>query len=193
MFKFYYGCMGSGKTTTLVATYEIYTLKNQKPIVIKPAIDDREGEQRGWGTTASRTFPEKKIPCYYFKDIREIFHEDVIPYFKTLIIDEAQFLKKDEVALLHYQSMMRGNTVLAYGLERDVNGNLFEGSRALKQYADLCVELPSLCNEPSCREPAKVHARYINGERDRSTKSVAIEKDNITYKSLCWKHWKDGR
>ena len=36
---FYYGVMGSGKTTELIKTYEIYKRKGLDPVVIKPIIE----------------------------------------------------------------------------------------------------------------------------------------------------------
>lgn len=64
--KFYYGVMGAGKTTELIKTYDIYKRKGLDPVVIKPIIDDREGSQKGWGTTSSRLI-KNPIPAYYFE------------------------------------------------------------------------------------------------------------------------------
>ena len=52
--KFYYGTMGSGKTTELLKTADIYDRKGVEVAIIKPIIDDRNGKQEGWGTIESR-------------------------------------------------------------------------------------------------------------------------------------------
>ena len=68
---FYYGVMGSGKTTELIKTYEIYKRKGLDPVVIKPSIDNREGTFFGWGITTSRLLKYKSIPAYYFKNLKK--------------------------------------------------------------------------------------------------------------------------
>lgn len=183
MLKFTYACMFAGKTTQLINVYETYKIKGLDPIVIKPAIDDREGKFNGWGTTSSRLI-NKEIPAYYYKDIREL---DSLQY-KTLFIDEAQFMTRKDV-LYVAELADKGIPVQAYGLKTDVNGELFEGTKALMALSDELFEMENLCQIKGCTNKAVAHARYIDGVRVRSGDSVAIEKGNVTYKALCRKHW----
>ena len=46
-----------------------------------------------------------------------------------------------------------------------------------------------ICEEKDCKCKATHHLRYINSKPDTSDEWVAIEKGNITYKSVCMKHW----
>ena len=185
MLKFTYACMFSGKTTQLINVYETYKIKGLEPVVIKPCIDDREGSFNGWGTTRSRLI-NKEIPAYYYKDIKEIDNLQ----FKTLFIDEAQFMTRQDV--LHVAELAdRGVPVLAYGLKTDVNGELFDGTKALLALSDEILEMENLCQIKGCTNKAIAHARYIDGVRVRTGDSVAIEKGNVTYKALCRKHWRE--
>ena len=187
---FYYGVMGSGKTTELIKTYEIYKRKGLDPVVIKPSIDNREGTFFGWGITTSRLLKYKSIPAYYFKNLKE---ELKTLNYKTILVDEAQFMTREDVIYLSKLVEQENTNVLAYGLKTDINGHLFSGSEALLTFADKFQELEALCEEPNCYEKAILHNRYINGKLDANSQQVAIEKGNITYKAVCRKHWLKGK
>lgn len=183
--KFYYGVMGAGKTTELIKTYKIYEYKKLNPIVIKPFLDDREGKQNGWGTTSSRLIKES-IPAYYFKDLtKEILKLN----YGIILIDEAQFLTKNDIKILSDIVDNKNINVIAYGLKTDINGHIFSGAEELLIKADTIKELECLCEIPNCQNKASMHLRYINDKLDNSTNQIAIEKNNITYKSVCRKHW----
>ena len=109
----------------------------------------------------------------------------------TIMVDEAQFLSKEDVQYLAEVADNQNKNILAYGLKTDINGNLFEGAAAWLALADEIVEMSSLCQEKGCNNKAVAHARYIDGERDTSGESVAIEKGNVTYKAVCRKHWRE--
>ena len=187
---FYYGVMGSGKTTELIKTYEIYKRKGLDPVVIKPSIDNREGTFFGWGITTSRLLKYKSIPAYYFKNLKE---ELKTLNYKTILVDEAQFMTREDVIYLSKLVEQENTNVLAYGLKTDINGHLFSGSEALLTFADKFQELEALCEEPDCYGKAILHNRYINGKLDANSQQVAIEKGNITYKAVCRKHWLKGK
>ena len=187
MIKFTHATMFAGKTTQLINAYEIYRRKGLDPIVLKPAVDDREGTFNGWGVTKSRLI-NKEVPAYYFKNLKEELGQ--LDY-GTIMVDEAQFLSKEDVQYLAEVADNQNKNILAYGLKTDINGNLFEGAAAWLALADEVVEMPSLCQEKGCNNKAVAHARYVDGERDISGESVAIEKGNVTYKAVCRKHWRE--
>lgn len=183
---FYYGTMGAGKTTELIKTYNIYRRKGLQPIVIKPNIDTREGVFNGWGRTSSR-ITKQTVPAYYFKDINDISALD----FKTVLVDEAQFLSKKDVLYLSALADRRDLTVLCYGLRTDVNGDLFKGAGTLMALADDTKELENLCQMDGCSNKAQMHLRFVKGEPDTTDTSVVIESDDVTYKSVCRKCWQE--
>lgn len=186
MLKFYYGVMGAGKTTELIKTYEIYKRKGMNPVVIKPCLDNREGEQSGWGITSSR-LTKDSVPAYYFKNL-----QDELPKlnYDILLVDEAQFLSNDDVLFLSEVTDRKGIDVLSYGLKTDINGNLFSGAASLLAISDETKELEYICDTPLCQEKATMHLRYVDGKIDIGGNTIAIEKGDITYKSVCRKCWK---
>ena len=187
MIQYVCACMFAGKTAQLINAYDIYKRKNLSPVVIKPAVDDREGVQRGWGTTKSRLMT-KEVPCYYYQNIEEVFKLDA----GYILVDECQFMTKKDVRELVSFADDKNINLLAYGLKTDVNGDLFEGSQAWLVLADKVTELESLCQMPNCMNTAQVHLRYIDGQVDTSKEAVAIEKGNVTHRAVCRKCWREA-
>lgn len=185
--KFYYGTMGSGKTTELLKTADIYDRKGVEVAIIKPIIDDRNGKQEGWGTIESRLVNNLSKKAYYFKDIiNEVTNK--IP-FEMLFVDEAQFLTSNDIKeLVKYVDVYRID-VYCYGLKNDSTGRMFSGSRELMTMADECIELKNLCQHERCNNPANFHLRCIDGIVDTTPIPIMIEKGNVTYKSLCRFHY----
>lgn len=184
--KFIYAVMGAGKTAQMINAYEIYKRKGLNPIIIKPATDDREGSFNGWGKTASRLMRDKPVDVYHFKKIDK---ELPTLAYGAIFVDEAQFLTRDDVVYLASIVDKENINVLTYGLKTDINGNLFEGSSALLALADETTEMESLCEIPGCDNQAQLHLRFVDGKADTNTDAVAIEKGNVTYKSVCRKCW----
>ena len=123
--KFYYGSMGSGKTTKMLAMFDTYKRRKKKPIIIKPCLDDREGKFIGWGVTKSRILTVEE-PTYYFQDLKtELLELD----FKCLFVDEVQFLTREDILFLCNIADSRNINVFCFGLRTDVLGELFEGSK----------------------------------------------------------------
>ena len=188
MIKFIYGTMFSGKTTQLINSVEIYRRKGLNPIVLKPAIDDREGKFNGWGFTSSRLI-NKQIESFYYANLKKELPE-IIKDHKCIFVDEAQFMSRDDVLFLAKFSDDNNLPLLAYGLKTDINGNLFKGAESFLAISDEVSEMKSLCQYNGCNELAVAHIRFVNGKRDTSKESVAIEKDNVTYMAVCRKHWR---
>ena len=186
MIKFYYGTMGAGKTTELLKTYDIYKRKGKIPLIIKPNVDNREGDFDGWGFTSSR-ITKDKAPAYYYSNIKDI--KSLIG--GVILVDEAQFCCKSDVEFICKHADEQQLDVLAYGLKTDINGNIFSGAEKWLALADEIKELENLCQIDGCMCKAVAHKRFIDGKPDNSTKSVVIDKGNVTYLSVCRKHWRE--
>lgn len=184
--KFIYGTMNAGKTVQLIRSYELYKRKGMNPVVIKPAVDTREGDQIGWGHTKSRLM-DKEIPAFYYNSIELI--SSLRP--GIFMFDEAQFMSKDDVRKAVKIADTLNVDIIAYGLKTDVNGNLFTGSSAWLAMADEIKEIENICEISGCKCKANYHNRYINGKRDLFGKSVVIDKGDVVYKSVCYKHWRE--
>lgn len=186
--KFYYGTMGSGKTTEALKTFEIYRRKHHNPLIVKPAMDDREGKYSGWGTIQSKLIPDIR-PCYYIEDVMEQLYKNPPQPYGILIIDEVQFFSPAEIIALSSIVDEKNIDVLCYGLKTDCRGKLFDGSAQLLAIADETKELDNLCDICG-KENANMHLRYTNGEIDYEPESIKVQKGNIDYKSVCRKCFK---
>lgn len=182
---FTYACMGAGKTTQMLTMFDQYKRRKKKPVIIKPCMDVREGVFTGWGITKSR-ITKNEEPTYYFQDLSKELDPTS---FGVLFVDEAQFLSREDVLFLCDVCDKYGQDVFCFGLKTDVNGNLFEGSKHLLAMADEINEIQTPCEIEGCDHKAVCHIRYIDGVRETDGKSVAIETGNVTYKSVCRKHW----
>ena len=183
-----YSVMGGGKTTQMLTMFDQFKRRKKKPIIIKPCIDVREGTFAGWGITKSR-ITKFEEPTYYYRDLKEELKK---LDFGVLLVDEAQFLSREDVLVLTDICDEKDIDVWCWGLKTDVRGELFEGSKHLLALADKIEEIPVMCEIEGCDCLANCHIRYINGLRDTGDRSVAIETGNVTYKSVCRKHWKGG-
>lgn len=131
---FYYGAMNSGKSLQLLAFAAKLRNKNIPYLVIKPSTDTRDGQ-----FISSRPLQEK-LPC-------TMWEPDVsIPYSwiegcKYVLVDEAQFLTKEQVEQLAYIVDTCDIDVICYGLRTDFRTLLFEGSKRLFELADEIHEI----------------------------------------------------
>lgn len=181
--KFYYGTMGSGKTTEALKTFSMYQRKGYNPLIVKPQIDDREGKFNGWGTVKSRIIPDTR-PAYYTNNVSKDIYDNPPQDFKVLIVDEAQFFSEADIFSLASIVDDKDIDVICYGLKTDCNGRLFRGAATLLAIADEFKELDNLCDICGKNKPA-MHIRYIDGVMDKAGESVAIQKGNIDYKAVC--------
>ncbi len=181
---FYYSVMGGGKTTSLLQTEYNYAKQGFKPLIIKPKLDDREGQQNGFGPIKSRILTGKHQALY----IDSVSPETLQGIdFNILLVDEVQFFKPADIVALSDIADTQHIPVVCYGLKTDANGHLFEGSAKLLAIADSIKEIKCIC---PCGAKATMHVRYVDGRVDTNPKPYAIEKGNITYESVCRKCYK---
>ena len=118
---FRYGAMGSSKTANAIMVQYNYRERGQNALLIKPKIDSRDGER----TIASRS--GLSSPCVFMEELTP----EMAAGYDCIIVDEAQFLSKEQVETLVDIVDRVGVPVVAYGLRADFQGNLFEGSHWL--------------------------------------------------------------
>ena len=106
-----------------------------------------------------------------------------------VLIDEAQFLTKDQVEQLGKIVDELNITVMAFGIRTDFQGELFEGSKYLLAWADRLKELRAVCH---CGKKTTMIVRVSeDGSIIRSGDQVEIG-GNERYLSLCRKCFYDG-
>jgi thymidine kinase len=104
-----------------------------------------------------------------------------------VLIDEAQFLTRDQVFQLSEVTDDLNIPVLAYGLRTDFQGEPFEGSKYLLAWSDNLKEIKAICH---CGTKATMVLRMDeNGNPVTEGSQVEIG-GNDRYVSMCRKHFK---
>lgn len=181
MAKLYYryGAMGSSKTANAIMVRHNYLERGQKVLMLKPRLDNRDGET----IIASRC--GLQCECHFIEDIDRFSLRD----YDCVIVDEAQFLTKQQVERLVRVVDVENVPVIAYGLRCDFQGNLFEGSQWLLAWADTIEEVKTIC---WCGKKAAFNARFdAQGHVVKQGAQVVIGA-NDQYIGLCRKHWMLG-
>tara|TARA_A100001011_G_scaffold250262_1_gene258548 strand:- start:11 stop:613 length:603 start_codon:yes stop_codon:yes gene_type:complete len=181
---FYYSTMNAGKSTILLQAAYNYRERGMEPFLITAKLDDRAGHPK----IVSRIGIEEKAQLFDLNDDLFIMIKEEIEEKKLncILLDEAQFLSKEQVWQLAKVVDNLNIPVLCYGLRVDFQGELFPGSRVLLSIADEMREIKTICH---CGKKATMVAR-LNGEGRVITKGEQIQiGGNESYISLCRLHW----
>ncbi|MFX4299983.1 thymidine kinase [Pseudosulfitobacter pseudonitzschiae] len=141
--NFIYGTMKSGKTLTLLAEAHNFKSHNRNPYLLTAAGDTRSGigviRSRVGITASAQTFDASED---LYEKIRQSHLENQID---IVMVDEAQFLSRDQVFQLSDVADELGINVRCFGLRTDFRGELFEGSAALMALSDHMSENTGVC------------------------------------------------
>ena len=178
---FRYGVMGSSKTANALMVRYNYEERGQVALLVKPEIDQRDGAR----FVASRM--GLSYPCIYFKELMDM--GEAVERYACVIVDEAQFLSREEVRYLVAMVDDWNVPVICYGLRADFSGRLFPGSEELLAAADIIEEVKTIC---WCGKKAICNARFDEtGTVLREGEQVVLGANN-QYIGLCRKHWREG-
>lgn len=179
---FKFGAMGCSKTAQALITKFNYEERGMKVLLMKPAIDDREG------ASVVRSRIGLEAPCIMVPescDIFELFtkkHADC----DVIIVDECQFLMPEQVDQLGRIALEKDIPVLCFGLRTDFATHLFPGSRRLFELAESITEIKSVCR---CGAKATVNARMDdNGNIVYKGDQICIGGNN-RYEAMCRRCW----
>jgi thymidine kinase len=179
---FYYSTMNAGKSTALLQAAHNYSERGLSTILFTAKLDERAG-----GRIASRIGIEAQAERF---DAESDFWQ-MLSQSRTncVLIDEAQFLTKDQVRQLARVVDEANIPVMCYGLRTDFRGELFPGSSALLAWADTLSELKTIC---CCGRKATMVVRVSpDGKVERAGQQVEIG-GNERYVSLCRKHFSES-
>lgn len=177
---FRHGQMGSSKTANALMVAYNYHERGKRVLLAKPAIDTRDGSN----VMASRIGLSQ--PCISVEQLVTMSNEEIRTY-ACVIVDEAQFCTKDQVARLTDIVDFCEVPVICYGLRTDFQRNLFEGSQWLFAWADVIEEVKTVC---WCGRAATAVARFDeNGVMVTEGSQVQLGA-NDSYTSLCRRHHK---
>ena len=176
---FRYGAMGSSKTANAIMVQYNYAERGQRVLMVKPKLDNRDGER----TVLSRC--GLSTECVFMEEVPDM---DLSGY-DCVIVDEAQFLTREQVQYLVHIVDDMNIPVIAYGLRTDFQGNFFEGSQWLMAWADTIEEVKTIC---WCGKKATCNARVMDGRVIKEGDQILLG-GNSQYVSLCRKHWANGQ
>lgn len=183
---FYYSSMNAGKSTSLLQSSYNYKERGMNTLVLAPELDDRFGV----GRVKSRIGLESEATTFgrdddLFDLIAATIESEPL---HCVLIDEAQFLTKEQVFQLGEVTDRLNVPVLAYGLRTDFQGEPFEGSKYLLAWSDNLKELKAICH---CGTKATMVVRMdADGRPVRQGSQIEIG-GNDRYVSMCRKHFKE--
>ena len=184
---FYYSSMNAGKSTALLQSSYNYRERGMHTLVLAPDFDDRYGAGKvtsriGLATPATTFRPDDDL----FNLVTQKHAEEAL---HCVLIDEAQFLSKEQVFQLGEVTDELNLPVLAYGLRTDFQGEPFAGSKYLLAWADNLKELKAIC---FCGGKATMVIR-LDQDGNAITQGSQVEiGGNDRYVSMCRKHFKEN-
>ena len=179
---FKFGAMGCSKTAQALITKFNYEERNMKVLLLKPAIDNRDGAN----TVKSRIGLQKEAVAV--REDENVYKTYVEKYSdcNVVIVDECQFLTPEQVDQLADIVIEKDVPVLCFGLSTDFTTHLFPGSKRLFEIAESISEIKSVC---TCGAKATVNARIDeNGKIVMEGSQVCIG-GNDRYVAMCRKCW----
>ncbi len=184
---FYYSSMNAGKSTSLLQSSYNYKERGMDTLVLAPELDDRYGV----GRVTSRIGLESEATTFrrdtnLYELIERRLAEAAL---HCILIDEAQFLTKQQVFELGDVADHLNVPVLAYGLRTDFQGEPFEGSKYLLAWSDNLKELKAICH---CGSKATMVIRTDAEGRPIKEGSQIEIGGNDRYVSMCRKHFKEN-
>lgn len=180
---FRYGAMNSGKSIELLKVAHNYREQGKEVLLLTSALDNRSGIGQissRIGISAEATPVGSEVDVYAL--ISEIIAMEKI---YCVLVDESQFLSKENVYDLSKVVDDFNVPVICYGLKTDFMNNLFEGSEALLIYSDKLEEIKTICKH--CAKKATLTTRLVNGTPVYSGEQVQIGSEE--YVSVCRKHY----
>ncbi len=158
-----------------------------RTLVYTAEIDDRFGA----GKVSSRIGLSSPARLYnqhtsLLNDIQDQHHHAPV---HCVLVDECQFLTREQVYELSEVVDKLDIPVLCYGLRTDFQGELFSGSQYLLAWSDKLVELKTVC---FCGRKAGMVLRLDQEGRPYNEGEQVVIGGNERYVSVCRKHYKEA-
>ena len=178
--------MNAGKSTALLQSNYNYNERGMDTLLFLPKVDADANKNKihsRIGLIADAISVDTSFD--FFEYVQSLKNEKKVD---AILIDEVQFLTKDQVRQICKISDTLNIPSMCYGIRTDFRGDLFEGSSELLALADNLIELKTVCD---CGRKATMVVRL-----DESGKVItAGEKiqigGNDTYKVYCRKHFRE--
>lgn len=180
---FYYSAMNAGKSTVLLQSSFNYKERGMRTIIFTSVSDSRSKKNSvcsriGLSEEAHIYSPDTSI----IDIVREEHSKNKID---CVLIDECQFLTKQQVKEACIIVDKLNIPVLCYGLRTDFQGELFQGSKYLLAWADKLNEVKTICH---CGKKATMTLRINkDGNPVYEGEQILVGGENL-YTSVCRKH-----
>ena len=181
---FYYSAMNAGKSTSLLQSAYNYKERGMRPYIMSAAIDNRYSV----GKVTSRIGLEAEAYLFHKEDdlFKILSEENKKQVINCVLIDESQFLSRDQVKQLAITVDDLDIPVLCYGIRTDFRGELFPGSQHLLAWADNLIELKTICH---CGSKATMVVRTDEKGNIINDGDQVVIGGNDRYQSMCRKHF----
>jgi thymidine kinase len=192
---FRYAAMNAGKSTALLQAAYNYEERGMRVRLFTAALDARSGT----GVIGSRLGLQRPVETFGPDTVFDSAWLDAGHPGPTgpsgraargilsgsvacLLIDEAQFLRPEQVRQLHRLAHQHPVPVLCYGLRSDFRGDAFPGAAALLTLADVLEEMKTIC---ACARKASMNLRVDSeGRRVKEGEQIFIG-GNESYRAVC--------
>ncbi|MEL6531914.1 MAG: thymidine kinase [Pseudomonadota bacterium] len=184
---FHFSTMNAGKSTLLLQASYNYNERGMQTYLLTADFDNRGGQ----GKISSRIGISQEADTYtqtddLFEKLRKRLARGPCA---CVLVDEAQWMTRDQVWQLARAVDDLGVPVMCYGLRVDFRGELFPGSAALLALADEMREVRTICH---CGKKATMVIRVDeNGQALREGAQIEVG-GNDRYISLCRRHWREA-
>jgi len=181
---FNYSSMNAGKSTALLQANHNYLERGMKTKMFTYSGDNRFEENK----IVSRINISAEAHSFtnttdLFENLKEDKERERI---RCVLIDEAQFLTKEQVEQLGKVVDELDIAVLTFGIRTDFQGELFEGSKYLLAWADNLKEIKTVC---WCGRKATMTVR-LDKKGNVLTQGEQVEiGGNKNYVPLCRAHF----
>ncbi|MDO5152122.1 MAG: thymidine kinase [Eubacteriales bacterium] len=183
---FKYGAMGSSKTAQALITKYNYEENDLSVWLIKPSADTRDGLQ----VLRSRIGLEAMVEVIPPEmDVYTRFQESQQGRCDVIIVDECQFLTRQQIDQLRAIVNDFNVPVMCFGLRTDFQTRLFPGSHRLMEVADSILEIKTICD---CGAKATVNARIDGNGHIITEGAQVVLGGNDSYIAMCHKCYVNG-
>jgi|TARA_X000000368_G_scaffold399689_1_gene370901 thymidine kinase len=182
---FFYSTMNAGKSTSLLQSNHNYKENGLDTMIFLP----NETSKLSKGQIVSRIGLKAKAVIAN-KDFNFInfIKNNKSENLSCILIDEAQFLTKEQVRQLGLVADRLNYPVMCYGIRTDFRGELFEGSSELLALADNLIELKTICS--LCSRKATMVVRKDDSGKVVTEGSKVVVGGNDIYMPVCRKHYR---
>lgn len=185
---FYYAAMNAGKSTVLLQSSHNYVERGMQTLLFTASIDTRYQS----GVIYSRIGLTEQAHAFKTEDNLYAITCGLAQQgnnYACVLVDEAQFLTREQVFQLTEIADQLSIPVLAYGLRTDFRSELFPGSQYLLAWADELIELKTICH---CGRKATMNMRIDAQGLAVAEGDQVLIGGNESYVSTCRLHYKRG-